>query len=168
MTTKPMPQTEAEWRAWYEAHPEPAIQSYPPLQEWLNKIDAICDWQKKLGEKGASHTTMVEQWRARGSAPFILMIHSHGNGWDVLTSLHENNVEATTRDCERRIMPSKTTAVDHLVEAKIAIDEASRKIATIKDPRVVDIWKELGRITKRIHEERVNLDTILAEPGMKL
>lgn len=150
--------TQDEAKAWFEAHPEPAIQSYPPLQEWLNKLDAVCDWQDKHGK--GQHTTMIEQWRTRGSMPFILLIHSNGGGWDVFTCLHDIAVEATQRDAEYRIYPSRVKPTEHLVEAKLAINKACLKICDVKDSRVAAIWRELGKLADTIGKVASELNTI--------
>ncbi len=80
---------------------KPWIANYPPLDEWLRKNDARCDWQMKLG-KGA-HASMLEQWRMPGSLPFIILVLAGQHGWEIYTPCHENNVEKTLEDTKKRI-----------------------------------------------------------------
>lgn len=81
---------------------QPWISNYRPLQDFLREIDARCDWQIPYGPR-SKPTMYVEQWRAPGSAPFIIVVRSNKHGWDIYTSELSNKIDAAIEDARRRI-----------------------------------------------------------------
>lgn len=83
---------------------EPWISNYPPLAEWLKEIEARCDFQIPHGK--GRHRWMVEQWRAPGSMPFIVVVMPQRMGWEIYTPTATNNIDATFADVRARIWPT--------------------------------------------------------------
>lgn len=83
---------------------EPWISNYPPLREWLTEIGARCDFQIPNGK--GKHRWMVEQWRAPGSMPFIVVVMPHRMGWEIYTPFAGNAIDATLADAKARIFPT--------------------------------------------------------------
>jgi hypothetical protein len=79
----------------------PWVGNYPPLNEWLQAIGARCDWQQRQGTN--PHAPMIEQWHVRGCLPFIVIVRSHGKGWDIFTPNESNKIIETFDDVEKRI-----------------------------------------------------------------
>jgi hypothetical protein len=75
--------------------------NYPPLQEWLHKIEAVCNWQVLQGNEQAQHQ-YIECWSAHGRV-FLITVRSHGNGWDIFTNGSSIEVPKTLEDAEVRL-----------------------------------------------------------------
>ncbi len=92
---------------------KPYVANYPPLAEWLEKIEARCDWQLPLG------TALVEGWRTLRGSTFILVVHADKKGWEIFTALDDNKIDATLLDAEKRLglvplsMPAVQGAADY-------------------------------------------------------
>ena len=67
------------------------------LDEWLEKIEAYCLWQKRL-DSGDT----VEGWAYAGNV-MIVVRYRKEMGWNVYTSLNTNDIEATLADAEKRL-----------------------------------------------------------------
>ena len=81
---------------------EPYIENYPELHQWLDGINAVCNWQQRIGSGGTS--CMVECFVAPGSRPFIVLVWANGNGWHVYTESTEVITINYLADTKRRIM----------------------------------------------------------------
>lgn len=88
---------------------KPWVSNYPPLHDFLREIDARCDWQIPYGPARAP-TMYVEQWRAPGAAPFIIVVYADQHGWNIFTATLSEKIDATIEDVKRRIYYPKPAA----------------------------------------------------------
>lgn len=75
--------------------------NYPALQEWLQKIDAVCNWQILQGRQDGHHQ-YIECWSVNGRV-FLISVRSHNHGWDIFTSGSSIEVPKTLEDAEERL-----------------------------------------------------------------
>jgi hypothetical protein len=80
---------------------KPYVENYPALHEWLQKLEARCDWQLPIGPAKEPHA-YVEQWSSHSCRPFVVIIYANNNGWNVFTDCADGRVDATLRDAEVR------------------------------------------------------------------
>jgi hypothetical protein len=74
------------------------VENYPPLREWLTKIEARCDVQEY------SDARSIEIWNAPvGRGTFVIVVYPKGQGWDVFTSAGSIKIDETLSDAERRL-----------------------------------------------------------------
>lgn len=85
----------------------PWTSNYPPLQEWLRKHGARCQWQVPYGNSGmrengeAVPAAYIECYTiGRGSV--IVVVQAKKMGWDVYSALPTNSIPETLADAERR------------------------------------------------------------------
>jgi hypothetical protein len=77
------------------ARNEPWTANYPPLHEWLKRVDGRCLWQQKNG------TSMIEGWAINGVVA-IIHVYGNGNGWNIYTACPSNRIDLTLQDAEAR------------------------------------------------------------------
>lgn len=70
------------------------------LDSFLSELGARCDWQVALPLYGGA---TAEQWRAPGSAPFVVIVYGREHGFDIYTSCADTSLEATFADARKRI-----------------------------------------------------------------
>lgn len=102
---------------------KPWVANYPSLQDWLNAINARCDWQQSIGGN-PDIGGYVEQWRLAGALPFLVVIRPRKLGWEIYTPIakgsliyrgmvqlveEERAVIEQLRDLERRL-PTRSAA----------------------------------------------------------
>jgi len=75
--------------------------NYPPLSEWLRKIDAVCNWQILQGRQDGHHQ-YIECWTAKGRV-FLISVRSHNHGWDIFTNSASIDVDKTLEDANVRL-----------------------------------------------------------------
>lgn len=80
---------------------EPGVSSYPPLREWLEKIEARCVWQHMNGAPNQRHSA-VEMHTANGRV-FIVVVHAEQRGWEVYSAADTNQITASLLDAEERL-----------------------------------------------------------------
>jgi hypothetical protein len=71
------------------------VANYPPLAEWLVKVEGRCLWQQRSG------TSMIEGW-AIGGAVAIVEVYANGNGWNIYTACQSKRIDMTLIDAELR------------------------------------------------------------------
>lgn len=84
-----------------DAMDEPWVANYPPLQAWLQKIEARCLSQTPTD--GTPFKRYIEVWQAPGSTPFIVLVRSFRHGWDIFTPANTTRIDTTLADAEARI-----------------------------------------------------------------
>lgn len=77
---------------------EPTIENYPPLRDWLTKINARCLWQADT----QSSLRAVEAWSANG-AVFLIVLYEQQRGWSIFTDCDTNDIQLALLDAEKRI-----------------------------------------------------------------
>ena len=75
----------------------PWVANYPPLKEWLGKIQARCMDQIPAGDN------YVEQWMTPNGRNFLVLVRAYKLGWDVYTNCGSNGVAATLDDAGKRL-----------------------------------------------------------------
>ncbi len=82
----------------------PGIHEYPPLVEWLNKVNGHCLWQRMPPTEGAA---TVEAWAVNGHV-VIIVVYADKHGWSIYTEPQTNSIAETLADVELRcgIKPS--------------------------------------------------------------
>jgi hypothetical protein len=74
---------------------EPWVANYPPLKEWLAKVEGRCLWQQRNG------TSMVEGWAIAGAVA-VIEVYANGNGWNIYTACASRRIDETLQDAEVR------------------------------------------------------------------
>lgn len=85
----------------HNGRPEPYVENYPPLREWLHKHEMRCSWQTRT-MRGA-HASMVEHYIGPGGGQCIVIVHANGNGWDIFTPCNSTAIDRTFADAELRM-----------------------------------------------------------------
>lgn len=82
----------------------PYVANYPPLAEWLAKIEARCDWQLPIGPKNDPNAYVECYSAPHGNRhPFIVIVYAHNHGWNIFTDERTNKIAATFEDAELRL-----------------------------------------------------------------
>jgi hypothetical protein len=82
---------------------KPYVSNYPDLQAFLDRANARCNWQLRLGGTEDEPTGYVEQWMFAGGKVAVIVIHANGNGWDIFTSADRPEIAATLEDAAVRL-----------------------------------------------------------------
>lgn len=89
---------------------KPWVSNYPPLQEWLDKVEAKCQWQIPMQPKPTADddyepdwapTAYVECW-AVGKGTVIIIVRAEQHGWEIYSALDSNSVQESLADVEKR------------------------------------------------------------------
>lgn len=78
---------------------QPYISNYPPLADWLEKVNAICNWQLRRGVH--PHSMMIENWTVNGRI-VLIEVYSNGHGWNIYTPNETIDIVKTLADVEKR------------------------------------------------------------------
>jgi hypothetical protein len=82
---------------------QPWISNYLPLDEWLKKYEARCDWQLPLGGSKDDPAAYIEQWGFPNGTSCIVTVYANKGGWNIATPNDESNaVDAAFLDAEDR------------------------------------------------------------------
>lgn len=81
---------------------KPWISNYPPLQEWLNKIEARCAEQIPVGG-GRNPISYLEKWITPSGRVFLVEVRAYNRGWDIFTASDSNMINETLTDAESRL-----------------------------------------------------------------
>ena len=81
----------------------PDINNYPPLRDWLHKLEARCMWQLPVGNR-ANPDAYLEMWYGAGlPRPVVVLVYADRMGWELFTPCDRAQVEATLADAEARM-----------------------------------------------------------------
>lgn len=86
----------------------PYVGNYPPLQEWLDKHGASCQWQVPMqaqpedADSDWYPTAYVECWLVN-QRPVVLVIHAHRGGWQIYSALDSQLCAESFVDAEQRV-----------------------------------------------------------------
>lgn len=81
---------------------KPWISNYPPLQDWLNKIDARCQDQIPVGGP-VEPIAYLEKWGTPNGRVFIVEVRANKMGWNIYTSTDDGTIQGTLQDAESRL-----------------------------------------------------------------
>jgi hypothetical protein len=80
---------------------KPWVSNYPPLREWLDKVNATCIEQHPIGPL-SKPIAYLERWLVRGRV-IIVEVRSDLNGWNIYTAAETNKISDTLLDAEVRL-----------------------------------------------------------------
>lgn len=80
---------------------KPWTSNYPPLNEWLHKIEARCMDQIPVGDP-ENPRAYLEKWIVNGRV-FALEVRADQHGWEIFTANYTNSVDETFADAEKRL-----------------------------------------------------------------
>lgn len=81
----------------------PYVSNYPPLQAFLVKYEARCDWQVRLGGDEDDPTGYIEQHRFPNGRTCIIVVHANLHGWDIFTPANTAKIDETLLDVIERL-----------------------------------------------------------------
>jgi hypothetical protein len=82
---------------------KPYISNYPPLYEWLQRIEARCMTQVRGGGTDDDPRSYIETYLTPNGRNFIVVVHADQHGWEVFTPCDSNKIEDTLADAELRL-----------------------------------------------------------------
>lgn len=74
----------------------PYVSNYRVLKEFLDKHEARCMWQLRLGGTSSAPRGYVEMWQFPNGKQCIITVHSRG--WDIYTPDGTNSTNAAIGD----------------------------------------------------------------------
>lgn len=81
---------------------KPWVSNYPPLKEWLDKIEARCVDQIPVNGP-IEPTAYLEKWGTPNGRMFIIEVRANRMGWNIFTDCASNTIAETLADADRRI-----------------------------------------------------------------
>lgn len=92
---------------------KPWVANYPPLDEWLKKHEARCNWQIPMGDAD-NPVAYLESYMINGHEA-IVIVRANRLGWEIFTSGDSNRVDLTMADADARLglAPAVESATSH-------------------------------------------------------
>jgi hypothetical protein len=81
----------------------PIVENEPTLEEWLANVDAELLWQHDAKERSEGVPSYRVTAYRIGIRTAIVVIRSHGLGWDVFTSSGSDDPDRVLSDAESRL-----------------------------------------------------------------
>lgn len=81
---------------------KPWVSNYPPLKDWLDKINAWCIEQTPIGNT-QNPVAYWEKWCTPNGRTFIVEVRYNALGWNVFTDSGSSMISETLDDAEIRL-----------------------------------------------------------------
>jgi hypothetical protein len=94
MTEVPMPMT--------TDNSKPYVSNYPPLKQFLDKMEARCVEQLPIGN-ARTPVAYLEKWAAPNGRTFVIEVRANRMGWEIYTGIDSGLIAETLTDAESRL-----------------------------------------------------------------